>query len=67
MNKVTPMSIDICRDCATRVAEGLKLKPYLCSAGVPTIGIGSTIYPDGTRVTMLDKEITEEQANEYFS
>jgi lysozyme len=66
MNKVTPMAIDICRDCATRVAEGIRLKPYLCSAGVPTIGIGTTIYPNGTRVTMLDKEITVEQANEYF-
>ena len=24
--------------------EGLKLSPYLCSAGVPTIGYGSTRY-----------------------
>lgn len=46
--------------------EGLKLKPYLCSAGVPTIGFGSTVYPNGIKVTMKDKEITELQAIEIF-
>ena len=30
--------------------EGLKLKPYLCSAGVPTIGYGNTYYANGKRV-----------------
>ena len=45
--------------------EGCKLKPYLDTKGVPTIGVGTTIYPDGTRVTLNDKPITEEQAYEY--
>jgi lysozyme len=46
--------------------EGLKLKPYLCSAKIPTIGYGNTYYPDGKRVTLLDKEITKEYAFEIF-
>lgn len=46
--------------------EGLKLKPYLCSAGVPTIGYGSTYYANGTKVTLKDPEITKECAVELF-
>jgi lysozyme len=45
--------------------EGLRLKPYLCPAKVPTIGYG-TYYPDGKRVTLLDKDITKEYAFEMF-
>jgi lysozyme len=46
--------------------EGLKLKPYLCPAKIPTIGYGNTYYPDGKRVTLLDKEITKQQAFDMF-
>jgi lysozyme len=46
--------------------EGLSLKPYLCPAKIPTIGYGNTYYPDGKRVTLLDKEITKLQAFEMF-
>ena len=46
--------------------EGLKLKPYLCSARIPTIGYGNTYYSDGKRVTMLDKPITKEEAFTMF-
>jgi lysozyme len=42
--------------------EGLYLKPYICPAGVPTIGLGSLRYLDGRRVTMRDKPITSEHA-----
>ncbi len=42
--------------------EGLYLRPYLCPAGVPTIGYGSTRYPDGRAVRMSDPPITEAQA-----
>jgi lysozyme len=45
-----------------RREEGLRLKPYLCSAGVPTIGVGATTYPDGRKVRMDDPAITEEEA-----
>lgn len=46
--------------------EGIRLKPYLCSANIPTIGIGSTRYEDGTRVKMTDKSITLERVYELF-
>ena len=47
--------------------EGYKSKPYKCSAGVPTIGYGTTRYPDGRAVTMQDPEITLEQGEQYFN
>lgn len=43
--------------------EGLYLTPYLCPAGVPTIGYGATFYEDGTKVLLTDKPITRERAN----
>ena len=46
--------------------EGLSLKPYLCSAKVPTIGYGNTFYPNGKKVTLKDKPITKEYAFEIF-
>ena len=46
--------------------EGCKLKPYLCPAGVPTIGWGSTRYTNGVRVTMKDKAITQQKADEML-
>lgn len=42
--------------------EGLYLSPYLCPAGVPTIGYGATYYVDGTRVTLSDKPISKAHA-----
>lgn len=42
--------------------EGLRLSPYLCAAGVSTIGWGSTVYEDGRRVRMGDPAITEARA-----
>jgi lysozyme len=46
--------------------EGLKLKPYLCSASVPTIGYGSTYYENGTKVKLTDAPITKERADALF-
>ena len=46
--------------------ESFKSKPYLCPSGIPTIGYGSTYYPDGKKVTLQDKEITEEKAFEIL-
>jgi len=46
--------------------EGVYLRPYLCPAGVPTIGIGSTRYEDGTRVTLSDPPITRQRAEELL-
>jgi lysozyme len=46
--------------------EGLKLKPYLDSVKVPTIGYGTILYDNGQAVTMNDPEITEERALELL-
>jgi lysozyme len=43
--------------------EGLYLRPYLCPAGVPTIGYGATYYENGVRVTLADPPITQERAD----
>jgi lysozyme len=43
--------------------EGLSLEPYKCSAGVPTIGYGSTYYENGIKVQMSDAPITGARAD----
>lgn len=43
--------------------EGFMAKPYICSGGAKTIGYGATYYPNGLKVTMSDKPITEGQAS----
>lgn len=42
--------------------EGVYLRPYLCPAGIPTIGVGCTQYENGRRVTLNDPPITRERA-----
>lgn len=44
--------------------EGFRPRPYLCPAGVPTIGYGSTHYADGRPVTLDDPPIGREAAHE---
>ena len=39
--------------------EGFRSKPYLCPAGIPTIGYGSTYYGYGAKVTLSDEPISE--------
>jgi lysozyme len=46
--------------------EGLRLRPYLCSAGVPTVGVGCTRYADGRMVTLQDPPISKEAAMRLF-
>lgn len=46
--------------------EGLYLRPYLCPAGVPTIGYGTTVYPAGRPVTLRDAPITADYARELL-
>lgn len=46
--------------------EGLSLTPYLCPAKIPTIGYGSTYYPNGKKVTLKDKAITKQKAFDMF-
>lgn len=45
--------------------ESLKLKAYLCPSRIPTIGWGTTVYPNGKPVKMGDS-CTPEQAEIYF-
>lgn len=43
--------------------EGFRSKPYLCPAGVATIGYGSTYYSDGRKVTLQDPPMDEPAAS----
>jgi len=43
------------------------LHPYKDTKGIPTIAIGNTFYPDGTKVTMSDPTINIKRAYEIFS
>lgn len=61
------------RELAVQVAaalcrrfEGLFLTPYLCPAGVPTIGYGATYYRGGRRVTLSDRPITKAEAEDLL-
>lgn len=57
--------IDIAAGLARRF-EGFYSKPYLCPAGVPTIGFGATSYEDGRKVTLADPTITKERAEQLL-
>ena len=48
------------------VFEGVYLRPYMCPAGVPTIGIGTTRYETGLRVTLTDPPITRQRAEDLL-
>ena len=39
--------------------EGWRSEPYLCPAGIPTIGYGQTFYLDGRKVKLSDPSISE--------
>lgn len=55
------MMLDLAEELCRRF-EGFRSKPYLCPAGVPTIGYGSTAYADGRRVQLTDPPIPEPAA-----
>jgi lysozyme len=55
------LAIEVAASLARRF-EGLLLVPYLCAAGVPSIGYGATYYEDGRSVTLNDAPITKERA-----
>lgn len=54
------------RDALIKDFEKFRASPYLDSEGIPTIGYGTTSYPDGRKVTLNDPAITEEQGNSFF-
>ncbi|GAA0546729.1 lysozyme [Rhizomicrobium palustre] len=47
--------------------EGFRTAPYKDSAGIPTIGYGTILYPNGKSVTMADAAITESQATGFLA
>lgn len=57
----TQLAKDIAKSLCIRW-ESVILTPYLCPAGVPTIGVGATYYEDGSSVTLNDAPITMERA-----
>jgi lysozyme len=46
--------------------EGLRLSSYLCAASVPTIGYGSTRYPNGKKVLLGEKLTGEKEATQLL-
>ena len=58
---ITELAIGVAAALCRRF-EGCRLRPYLCPAGVPSIGYGSTRYLDGRAVTLADAPITKMQA-----
>lgn len=59
------MNLDLAAELCRRF-EGFRSKPYLCPAGVPTIGYGSTYYADGRKVDLTDAPMTEMAARELL-
>ena len=47
--------------------EGFYPKPYICPAGVPTIGIGTIAYENGKKVSLKDPAISKERAYELLN
>jgi lysozyme len=72
-NKKSPTSIELSENEKAIIelikhfesSNKSKTKAYLCPAGIPTIGNGTTIYPDGQPVKIGDT-CTEEEAETYF-
>lgn len=46
--------------------EGYSPVPYRCAAGVWTIGYGTTRYPGGRRVRVIDPSCTKAQAEQWL-
>jgi lysozyme len=61
MREALDIAAALCREF-----EGLRLSPYICPAGYPTIGYGTVWKPDGTRVDLDHPRITKETAEEWL-
>lgn len=61
------MTVEDLAAAIARKFEGFYPSPYLCPAGVPTIGYGATFYEDGTLVTLADQPITRERAEQLLA
>ena len=54
------------RDNLIKEFEDYRAEPYLDSEDIPTIGYGTTYYPDGRAVTLEDDPISEAKAQEFL-
>jgi len=61
LGSIPQQGVDLCHSF-----EGCRLAPYLCPAGVPTIGWGNTRYEDGVAVKLTDPAIDQERADVLF-
>jgi len=61
MKTAIEYAADLCR-----VFEGYRSAPYLCPAGIPTIGYGSTFYPSGKKVNLNDAPVSKDQAEQLL-
>lgn len=59
--QVSRKAYDLIKEC-----EGFRSSPYQCSAKVWTIGYGTTIYPDGHKVSEQDPNISTGQAEKFL-
>lgn len=59
--KISQTGIDLIKSM-----EGLRLEAYKCSAGVVTIGYGSTFYPDKSPIKIGDKLKNKNEAEELL-
>lgn len=57
MRKISPVGLELIKK-----HEGLRLKSYLCPAGINTIGYGTIIYPNGKPVNPGDTLKSEAEA-----
>ncbi len=57
------MRISIQGIALIKAFEGFRSLPYICPAGVATIGFGNTRYEDGRAVAMHDPAISEDRAD----
>ena len=46
--------------------EGFSATPYICPAGLPTIGYGTVFKPDGSKVDMKHEKISKETAEAWL-
>jgi lysozyme len=59
-------AIDMAAVLARRF-EGFYSRPYMCPAGVATIGYGATRYEDGSAVRLTDAPVSRERAEDMLA
>lgn len=70
MGSYTPqLAVTLCKyfeGCHKIDPFTMLVHPYVCPAGVWTIGYGTTVLPDGSRVSKNTVPITQEDATQYL-